>query len=946
MLGGFATNALLDNGTSGDVTPGDRIYSLSAAVGAGTTAGTKVLPVTVRDAQGRSTTANIVVEVQGASTNPSGSGTATPSQVAAGSGTLLAVTVVRGANPTSTGIAVSGNLTAIGGAAAQPFSDNGTNGDATAGDDVFSFFATVPAGTATGSKSIPVRISDAQARSVTASISLVVTPTATSPSGTGSATPNPATAGGATLLTVTAMRGASPTSTGLTVIGNLTSLGGVAAQVFFDNGTNGDATAGDLVFSWLASIPSDVSAGAKNLPITIADAQARQAMTLLTLSVVTGTTPTASAGIVINEFRTRGPRGGNDEFVEIRNLSAASTDLAGWQLVGSNGSGLTDVRATIGSVTLPAGCRYLFTNSNANGYSGTVGGNQPYSAGITDDGGVALRDSTGQIVDQVGLSAGSAFKEGTPLNGFGLANTDRSYARNGIDSDDNTADFALITPGTPQNMSSCLDDPAPLDSDADGLPNSWETRFGLSPASGSGGHGPSGDPDRDGVTNLAEYRAQTHPLGLFTRYFAEGATSDFFDTSFALVNLSETTSANVQLRFQADGGVTMTHEISIGPRTRATVKVKEIAGMAAAEFSTIIESDQPFVADRTMTWDGTGYGSHAETSIASPSTTWYLAEGATHSGFDLFYLIQNPNHQAANVHITYLLPSGAPLQKDYVVAARSRFNVWVDADDPRLDSTDVSAVITSDLPTIVERAMYLSSAGRAFNAGHESAGVTAAATEWFLAEGATGDFFDLFVLLANPSSASAQVRAEFLLPGGGTITKNYTVEAHTRFTIWADIEDSALANTAVSTMITSLNAVPIVAERSMWWPGSAWVEAHNSAGLTSTGKTWALAEGEVGGSRSFETYVLIANRGAADTATVTLLYEDGTNESKEIVLDANGRTNVVIATEFPNAIGKRFAAIVDAARSDAAIVVERAMYSNAGGVVWAAGTNAVGTKLQ
>jgi hypothetical protein len=30
----------------------------------------------------------------------------------------------------------------------------------------------------------------------------------------------------------------------------------------------------------------------------------------------------------------------------------------------------------------------------------------------------------------------------------------------------------------------------------------------------------------------------------------------------------------------------------------------------------------------------------------------------------------------------------------------------------------------------------------------------------------------------------------------------------------------------------------------------------------------------------------------------------------------------------------------------AQIVVERAMYMNAGGVVWAAGTNALGTKLQ
>jgi hypothetical protein len=83
--------------------------------------------------------------------------------------------------------------------------------------------------------------------------------------------------------------------------------------------------------------------------------------------------------------------------------------------------------------------------------------------------------------------------------------------------------------------------------------------------------------------------------------------------------------------------------------------------------------------------------------------------------------------------------------------------------------------------------MYLSSGGRLFSAGHESAGVTSPATEWFLAEGATGDFFDLFVLLANPSTNEAQVRATFLLPGGGSLVKNYTVSANTRANIWVEV---------------------------------------------------------------------------------------------------------------------------------------------------------------
>ena len=45
--------------------------------------------------------------------------------------------------------------------------------------------------------------------------------------------------------------------------------------------------------------------------------------------------------------------------------------------------------------------------------------------------------------------------------------------------------------------------------------------------------------------------------------------------------------------------------------------------------------------------------------------------------------------------------------------------------------------------------MYLTQTGRVFDAGHVSAGVPAPGTRWFLAEGATGDYFDLFVLVAE-----------------------------------------------------------------------------------------------------------------------------------------------------------------------------------------------------
>ncbi len=120
----------------------------------------------------------------------------------------------------------------------------------------------------------------------------------------------------------------------------------------------------------------------------------------------------------------------------------------------------------------------------------------------------------------------------------------------------------------------------------------------------------------------------------------------------------------------------------------------------------------------------------------------------------------------------YLRPFGLPpIEKVYTLAPFSRQTIVVDGEGAELASTDVSAVITAPLPIVAERAMYYSQPNQAFAAGHESAGVTAPALEWFLAEGATGPFFDLFVLIANPNPLAATVEVEYLLVGGGTLTR-------------------------------------------------------------------------------------------------------------------------------------------------------------------------------
>lgn len=199
---------------------------------------------------------------------------------------LLTVNVTPGTAPASTGLAVSANLSAIGGSTAQAFYDDGTHGDVTSGDNVFSFATTI-GNVAPGTKLIAAQATDAQGRNGNAQASYTVqaAPTPTAPTGAGAATPATVAVTETTLLKVTVTPGTNPASTGIAVSADLSSIGGSATQTFYDDGSHGDETAGDGVYSFAATVANATSPGAKVLPVQITDAQSRQSATTITLAV-------------------------------------------------------------------------------------------------------------------------------------------------------------------------------------------------------------------------------------------------------------------------------------------------------------------------------------------------------------------------------------------------------------------------------------------------------------------------------------------------------------------------------------------------------------------------------------------------------------------------------------------------------------------------------------
>ncbi len=164
-------------------------------------------------------------------------------------------------------------------------------------------------------------------------------------------------------------------------------------------------------------------------------------------------------GVVISEFRFRGPAGGNDEFVELFNTAAGPVDISGWRLEGCSAeAGMASSRATIPSNTiLSLGQHFLFTNSSSSGgYSGGVPGNATYGTGIGDTGGARIITATGTVIDGVGSSDGTVdqCREGAGLAIPGTSGDNGFERKNGgaQDTDNNAADFAGPKASNPQNL--------------------------------------------------------------------------------------------------------------------------------------------------------------------------------------------------------------------------------------------------------------------------------------------------------------------------------------------------------------------------------------------------------------------------------------------------------------------------------------------------------------
>jgi hypothetical protein len=325
------------------------------------------------------------------------------------------------------------------------------------------------------------------------------------------------------------------------------------------------------------------------------------------------------------------------------------------------------------------------------------------------------------------------------------------------------------------------------------------------------------------------------------------------------------------------------------------------------------------------------------------SPTWYFAEGAQ-APFDTYVLVANPGAVAADLTLTFLRESGAPVVRTATVGPQARATFWAGSVAELVDES-FSVVVTASAPVVAERSVYFGTAQHC-TWGTSAMGVPVPSATWDFAEGASRPTFDMYLLLGNPNPTTATVGVTYLLPGAVTVQQTYEVGALARRTVWVDGQALGLEEATGIAMAVTADE-PVLAERALYWPApyATWRAGHVGTGAVAPGTTWGLAEGQVGGPNNCETYLLLANpSGTASQVQVTYLRTAGLSAVvKTYTVPATSRLTVWVngVTELSN---ETFGMVVEVL-SGAPVVVERSIYWDADGDWWAVGTNGLGVKL-
>ena len=296
-----------------------------------------------------------------------------------------------------------------------------------------------------------------------------------------------------------------------------------------------------------------------------------------------------------------------------------------------------------------------------------------------------------------------------------------------------------------------------------------------------------------------------------TWYLPEGSSAWGFDCWLLVQNPNEG-EATAQVTYMIEGADPVIVEKKIPENSRKTYNMANDIGNKDASIK--VEADIPVIPERAMYKNNNREG-HDSIGTTTPATSYYLAEGTTAWGFTTYVLIQNPSANQATVEVTYLTSSGEVPHPENPITMNGNSRKTIRVND-YLPGSDFSTRVTGSQAIIAERAMYWGEDTALGEACHDSIGMSAPHTTFYLPDGQTSEGRETYTLVANPNDTDVTVEITYLTPDGtGNVTFSETVAANTRMTY--SMADKGIGGRA-SVMVTSRTAgKKIMVERAMYW---------------------------------------------------------------------------------------------------------------------------------
>ncbi len=291
-----------------------------------------------------------------------------------------------------------------------------------------------------------------------------------------------------------------------------------------------------------------------------------------------------------------------------------------------------------------------------------------------------------------------------------------------------------------------------------------------------------------------------------TWYLAEGSSDWGFET-WLLIQNPNATAASCQVTYMVEGASPVVVNKSVPANTRRSYNMADDIG--ARDASIKVTASVPIIPERAMYRNNRREG-HDSIGTTTPATDYYLAEGTTNWGFTTYVLVQNPNASANTVTITYMTQNGPVAQAPFNMGPNSRKTIKV---NDALPGNDLSTRVHGTQPVIAERAMYWDNGTG--EACHDSIGMEAGHTTFYLPDGQSTDGYETWTLVQNPNPVGVSIEVYYLGDGAlGSVVFTDTVPANSRKSF--NMADKFPTGRGAILVTSTTSGRKIIVERAMY----------------------------------------------------------------------------------------------------------------------------------